>query len=178
MRANELSLVRRALAGLLLAGACSCGHSIQDGTYQLTAQGAAIVDSCNLAPPDGSLWSGQLSTSGKEIFFRMAIPVPGLQEPEHPELAGFFKDPQLGQGDGFLADATDSDVPAPFPGVAGGCLADTELIHADAEISDDQHFNGLLQLTYSLTPPGQPLSPCQKSSCKLEAHFTAARVGP
>lgn len=165
--------------GALLLGALGCGHGLQDGTYQLQADGAPIVNRCNLAPADGSLWSGQLSTSGKEVFFRMSIPIAGLQEPDHPELAGFFKDPAFGVGDGFVADATGAQVPAPIPGVPGGCVADTQILHIDAEAVDDEHISGLFQLTYSLTPPEQALAPCAGyASCKLEAHFTAARVGP
>jgi hypothetical protein len=167
--------IRAALAGLVLAGASACGHPLQNGTYAFTRDGAPLRDTCNLAPADGSLWTGVLTTTGEEVFINLSVPVQG-QAPEVVRLNGFFKAPQYSKSDGFLVDATQLEVPAPLPGVGGGCLADQVVVHMDATVPDGDRFSGTLQVSYDLTPPPPPGACAGISRCDLQVNFLAALV--
>lgn len=167
MPRSERELIRLALAGLLLAGAVACGHPLDNGFYTFTADGPPLKDTCGLAPDGGSLWDATLTTTGEEVFVHY-----NLAAPDQVQLSGYFKYPKYGAEEGFLVDGTNSQLPAPIPGVAGGCQADTLVVHLDATVPDAKHFTGLLQVKYAMTPPAS--GPCQDiQSCELEAHFKA-----
>ncbi|MBS2031931.1 MAG: hypothetical protein JST54_28800 [Deltaproteobacteria bacterium] len=189
LRRNERNIRRQHVRGpgmtglvALCALACvGCGPKLQNGAWSLTADGAPVIDTCGLAPAaaNGALWSGQLTTSGTEVFFTLSIPVQGRPVPEAPRLQGFFKAAQTGRADGFLADATALDAPAPVPGIGGGCASERLVMHMDASIDDADHFIGELTVSYDLARPAAT-DPCAQlgSPCQLVTRFKAALVAP
>jgi len=167
-----------ALCALACAG---CTPKLQNGDWSLISDGAPVVDTCNLAPSadGGALWNGVLTTSGTEVFFTLSVPVEGRTLNEAPRLQGFFKASQSGEPDGFLADATALDAPAPVGGIDGGCASDRLDMHMDASIDDSDHFIGELSVSYQVTRP-PATDPCAQfgSPCQLVTRFKATLVTP